>query len=106
MCVVGGRKTANYRVRRESHSLWDMVKRDLLRPKSYVSIPRIVTDHDPSRSEFLRGDTRIVVNYHSNIIIIGYRRVEGILAVSRAFGDRRLKKYVCAEPEIKSRVLA
>ncbi len=33
------------------------------------------------------------------------RRVEGVLAVTRAIGDRRLKKYVSAVPEIKTRVL-
>jgi serine/threonine protein phosphatase PrpC len=32
--------------------------------------------------------------------------VQGVLAVTRAFGDRRLKTYVSAEPEIKSWPLA
>jgi serine/threonine protein phosphatase PrpC len=34
-----------------------------------------------------------------------YRRVQGVLAVSRAFGDRTLKPYVIADPEIKSKKL-
>jgi len=39
------------------------------------------------------------------IIHYGTWRVEGVLAVTRAIGDRRLKAYVTAVPEITERKL-
>jgi protein phosphatase 1L len=58
-------------------------------------------DHKPIRED----EKQRILDLGGRVIHYGTWRVEGILAVSRAFGDRRLKKFVTAEPEIKSREL-
>lgn len=55
------------------------------------------TDHKPDRS-----DERERIEQAGGFIIwAGTWRVGGVLAVSRAFGDKLLKPYVVAEPEIQ-----
>ncbi|OQR88114.1 protein phosphatase 2C [Achlya hypogyna] len=54
------------------------------------------TDHKPNRPD----ERERVTNMGGHVIFWGVWRVEGILAVSRAIGDRMLKPYVIAEPEI------
>lgn len=54
-------------------------------------------DHKPNRS-----DERQRIEKAGGVVMwSGTWRVGGVLAVSRAFGDRLLKKYVVAEPEIQ-----
>lgn len=58
-------------------------------------------DHKPARKD----EKQRVEALGGRIIHYGTWRVEGVLAVTRAIGDRRLKKYVCPDPEIKERAL-
>ncbi|XP_010533986.1 PREDICTED: probable protein phosphatase 2C 11 [Tarenaya hassleriana] len=54
-------------------------------------------DHKPDRSD----ERQRIEEAGGFIIWAGTWRVGGILAVSRAFGDKQLKPYVIAEPEIQ-----
>ncbi|OAY58378.1 probable protein phosphatase 2C 11 isoform X1 [Manihot esculenta] len=54
-------------------------------------------DHKPDRSD----ERQRIEDAGGFIIWAGTWRVGGVLAVSRAFGDKLLKPYVVAEPEIQ-----
>ncbi|KAL9243678.1 hypothetical protein vseg_017536 [Gypsophila vaccaria] len=54
-------------------------------------------DHKPDRSD----ERQRIENAGGFVIWAGTWRVGGVLAVSRAFGDKLLKQYVTAEPEIQ-----
>jgi protein phosphatase 1L len=59
------------------------------------------TDHKPNRH-----DERERIEKSGGVVMwSGTWRVGGVLAVSRAFGDRLLKKYVVAEPEIQEKLI-
>jgi protein phosphatase 1L len=58
-------------------------------------------DHKPDRSD----ERQRIEDAGGFIIWAGTWRVGGVLAVSRAFGDKLLKPYVSAEPEIQEEVI-
>lgn len=58
-------------------------------------------DHKPCRED----EKKRIMDLGGTVVKVGAWRVEGILAVSRAIGDRRLKKYVTSDPEILVRQL-
>ncbi|KAK9097824.1 hypothetical protein Syun_024869 [Stephania yunnanensis] len=55
-------------------------------------------DHKPDQSD----ERQRIEDAGGFVMWAGTWRVGGVLAVSRAFGDRLLKQYVVADPEIKS----
>lgn len=55
-------------------------------------------DHKPARED----EKARIEKLGGRVIHYGTWRVQGVLAVSRAIGDRRLKAFVSSEPEIKS----
>ncbi|CAG9461438.1 unnamed protein product [Pedinophyceae sp. YPF-701] len=59
-------------------------------------------DHKPNRS-----DERSRIEGLGGVVVwAGTWRVGGVLAVSRAFGDKMLKKFVVAEPEVATEELS
>ncbi|XP_019195125.1 PREDICTED: probable protein phosphatase 2C 76 isoform X1 [Ipomoea nil] len=58
-------------------------------------------DHKPNRSD----ERKRIENAGGVIMWAGTWRVGGVLAMSRAFGNRMLKQYVVAEPEIQEEVI-
>lgn len=59
-------------------------------------------DHKPN----LESERRRIEGEGGVVIWAGTWRVGGVLAVSRAFGDRPLKRYVVALPEVKHQAVA
>ncbi|ERN07416.1 hypothetical protein AMTRI_Chr12g241640 [Amborella trichopoda] len=58
-------------------------------------------DHKPDQSD----ERQRIENAGGFVMWAGTWRVGGVLAVSRAFGDKLLKQYVVADPEIKEEVI-
>lgn len=58
-------------------------------------------DHKPDQTD----ERRRIEDAGGFVMWTGIWRVGGVLAVSRAFGDKLLKQYVVAEPEIKEEVV-
>lgn len=59
------------------------------------------SDHKPNRSD----ERERIEQAGGSVMWAGTWRVGGVLAVSRAFGDRLLKRYVVAEPEIQEETI-
>ncbi|KAF3782566.1 putative protein phosphatase 2C 52 [Nymphaea thermarum] len=64
--------------------------------KLYLAIP-LSEDHKPNRSD----ERKRIENAGGVVLWAGTWRVGGVLAMSRAFGNRLLKQFVVAEPEIQ-----
>lgn len=68
--------------------------------KSGKAIP-LSEDHKPNRSD----ERKRIENAGGVVMWAGTWRVGGVLAMSRAFGNRMLKQFVVAEPEIQEQEL-
>uniref|UniRef100_A0A0D6R6L6 protein-serine/threonine phosphatase n=1 Tax=Araucaria cunninghamii TaxID=56994 RepID=A0A0D6R6L6_ARACU len=68
--------------------------------KAGEAIP-LSEDHKPNRDD----ERERIEQAGGNVLWAGTWRVGGVLAVSRAFGNRLLKQYVVAEPEIQEAVI-
>nr|ABK22639.1 unknown [Picea sitchensis] len=68
--------------------------------KAGEAIP-LSEDHKPNRSD----ERQRIEQAGGNVMWAGTWRVGGVLAVSRAFGNRLLKRFVVAEPEIQEEII-
>lgn len=65
--------------------------------KAEGKVTALTSDHKPNRPD----ERKRIQELGGSVVFWGVWRVEGILAVSRAIGDRMLKPLVVAEPEVK-----
>eukprot|EP00967_Tisochrysis_lutea_P043238 scaffold52215_cov15-Tisochrysis_lutea.AAC.1 len=77
-----------------------------LRSKAYASpvcaaAQPLSVDHKPNSKE----ERQRIENAGGVVVWAGTWRVGGVLAVSRAFGDKPLKRYVIATPDIREESL-
>ena len=70
--------------------------RALVVRKSGEAIP-LSSDHKPNRPD----ERKRIADLGGRVVLWGVWRVEGVLAVSRAIGDRALKAFVTPEPELR-----
>ncbi|KAM5557568.1 putative protein phosphatase 2C 76 [Rosa sericea] len=68
--------------------------------KAGKAIP-LSEDHKPNRTD----ERKRIENAGGIVMWAGTWRVGGVLAMSRAFGNRMLKQFVVAEPEIQDQVI-
>ncbi len=68
---------------------------------SLVRSIEMSSDHKPTRED----ERKRIESLGGRIIFHGTWRVEGILALTRAIGDKRLKAFVSGEPEVRRRRL-
>ena len=59
------------------------------------------TDHKPERID----EKKRIEALGGKVIHFGTWRVQGILSISRSFGDRMLRPYVIAEPDVITRTI-
>jgi serine/threonine protein phosphatase PrpC len=64
--------------------------------KSGGKVTPLSFDHKPNRPD----ERKRIQNLGGEVIFWGVWRVQGVLAVSRALGDRMLKQFVTAAPEV------
>ena len=57
----------------------------------------LTSDHKPNRPD----ERERIENVGGTVVHAGTWRVGGVLAVSRSFGNRMLKQYVVAQPELR-----
>ncbi len=62
----------------------------------------MTVDHKPNSKE----ERQRIEDAGGVVVWAGTWRVGGVLAVSRAFGDRPLKRYVIATPDLRDEVLS
>ena len=66
-----------------------------------IAIP-LTDDHKPDR----RDERTRIENVGGTVIHAGTWRVSGVLAVSRSFGNRLMKRFIVAHPEIRQDTLS